>query len=632
MGAGFAIVPNFTSPYQTIGTDLLQAPFVFTGTAGYLYFFRFRTHRIVGGHKLYSPWSTFSKGCNVVAQVGVPLSITVPPSSTTGVFTVAWEPAPGALWFELEEDSSPTFSNPVTIYSGPLWSVSLTRTTNGSYSYRVRGLNPLSQGPYLAGANPCSVNVQPVGTSTYFFVPSGSLDGTYALCWGPAQNASLYELEEDTNRNFTNPTLVYRGPNRTWRIYWGPQQRQNGTYYYRVRGVNTLYQGAYRSGANPCVVTLQGILNMYPGQFNAPRTVFPGSLNTPVFQFLLRPDFVETMKVQTIEFTERGTVDLARACIAATLAEDVNNDGLLDPGDRIIASIPPGAGNTLRFAGLNEIIPPRTSRVFLLTYDLSPSTPMGTTIQGSIRANEDIQVLGAQYGSTRVHRAPISGALKCIGGIGSITLTCPPQSLADIPVPPGSLGVPVLSLRLFSGSTETVAIHTLVLTGEGTLDESRHIDAVTLHHDRDDDGLFDPQKDTAIAGPMPFTADNGTIRFSFSHPLEPRTCTSLIVVVDFGSTLPRGSTFRAWIRSEGDVLGTEQQSHRDVFAIGAPVWGDRFIGDASPSPPSPSSGGCGRGVDRSGIGAQISWAFLLLAFGLGWRFGKKGKGKGEMNG
>jgi YD repeat-containing protein len=90
----------------------------------------------------------------------VPVSLTVPASSTFSSFIVSWGSSTGVFTrYELAESSTATFSSQTIVYSGLAQSISLTRS-NGTYYYRVRACNAVNCGGYTAVAS-VVVNVPP---------------------------------------------------------------------------------------------------------------------------------------------------------------------------------------------------------------------------------------------------------------------------------------------------------------------------------------------------------------------------------------------------------------------------------------------------------------------------------------
>jgi len=60
-------------------------------------------------------------------------------------------------------------------------------------------------------------------------------DGDYTVSWDHCDRADEYVLEEDGNRAFTSPDVVHSGP----ALSWEADDRAPGTYYYRVRAINS---------------------------------------------------------------------------------------------------------------------------------------------------------------------------------------------------------------------------------------------------------------------------------------------------------------------------------------------------------------------------------------------------------
>ena len=98
----------------------------------------------------------------IATAPGVPSSITVPSSSTSGSYTISWGAATGTLTaYELYEATSSGFSGQTLIYNGTALNAALSGRGNGTYYYRVRAcLNSLCSA-YQAGANAVTVTIPP---------------------------------------------------------------------------------------------------------------------------------------------------------------------------------------------------------------------------------------------------------------------------------------------------------------------------------------------------------------------------------------------------------------------------------------------------------------------------------------
>jgi len=184
---------------------------------------------------------------------GVPASITVPASSTTGSYTVSWGAASGTLTeYKLYEANNAGFSGEVLVSSGTALSQAISGKGNGSYYYRVRACNGTACGGYRTGGNPTVVTLPP-GVPASITVPASSTTGSYTVSWGTSTgNVTAYQLYEATSSNFSGQVQVYSGTGTSKAI----SGKGNGTYYYRVRACNGAQCSGYRTGANPTVVTL----------------------------------------------------------------------------------------------------------------------------------------------------------------------------------------------------------------------------------------------------------------------------------------------------------------------------------------------------------------------------------------
>jgi YD repeat-containing protein len=184
---------------------------------------------------------------------GVPASITVPASSTTGNYTISWGAASGTLTqYELFEATNAGFSGEVLVSSGTALSQAISGKGNGSYYYRVRACNGSACGGFRTGGNATVVTLPP-GVPASITVPASSTTGAYTISWGTSTgNVTAYQLYEATNSGFTGQVQVYSGT-ATSRAISG---KGNGSYYYRVRACNGSQCSGYRTGANPTVVTL----------------------------------------------------------------------------------------------------------------------------------------------------------------------------------------------------------------------------------------------------------------------------------------------------------------------------------------------------------------------------------------
>jgi YD repeat-containing protein len=202
---------------------------------------------------------------------GIPSSITVPSSSTTGSYTVSWGAASGTLTaYELYEATNSGFSGQLLVYSGASTSKAISGKGNGTYYYRVRACNGSACGGYRSGSNATTVTLPP-SVPASITVPSSSTTGSYTISWGTSiGNVTAYQLYEATNSGFTGQVQVYSGTGTSKAI----SGKGNGSYYYRVRACNGSQCSGYRTGSNAVSVTLPpGV----PASISVPSSSSTGS-------------------------------------------------------------------------------------------------------------------------------------------------------------------------------------------------------------------------------------------------------------------------------------------------------------------------------------------------------------------
>jgi YD repeat-containing protein len=96
---------------------------------------------------------------------GVPASITVPTSSTSGAYTISWGAATGTVTtYQLYEASSTSFSGQQLVHAGTARSAALSGRGNGTYYYRVRACWDTDCSAYRTGSNGVTVSPPPQPT------------------------------------------------------------------------------------------------------------------------------------------------------------------------------------------------------------------------------------------------------------------------------------------------------------------------------------------------------------------------------------------------------------------------------------------------------------------------------------
>jgi hypothetical protein len=237
----------------------------------------------------------------------------------------------GAWTYELEEALTPAFSTATQVYAGAAISFSVTGRANGTYYYRVRGVNPAGQSGWTNGSNGCTVTLSVPSAPSFLNVPSTSSTGNYGLDWGLSSGATLYELEESTDAGFSSTVQVYLGASAAFTV----TGRSNGTYYYRVRGVNAVGMSGWTNGPNGCTVTVtQASLHVDAGVGNpGPSNEMPGALGVTVLHLRFSAGTAEGIVLQSLQVTGTGSGDDAVEIANVRLVRDVNGDGIVGSGD-----------------------------------------------------------------------------------------------------------------------------------------------------------------------------------------------------------------------------------------------------------------------------------------------------------
>ncbi|MHC5079188.1 MAG: fibronectin type III domain-containing protein [Planctomycetota bacterium] len=226
--------------YEDTGTS-----FTVSGKTSGVFYYMVRANNSAGS----SGWTYSANGC-IIVPPDPPATLDVPPTTRTGNYTISWASSEGAVRYELEEDISPSFNDPQSIYDGPDTSFDVTGKTSGVYYYRVRGINGAGAGSWRIAPNGC--RLVPPWAPTPLTVPATSISGHFMVFWPAVSGAWGYDLEVDTDAGFVNPQAIYSGALPAYSV----RIKTDGTYHFRVRAQNGAGTSLWTTGDNPCVVTL----------------------------------------------------------------------------------------------------------------------------------------------------------------------------------------------------------------------------------------------------------------------------------------------------------------------------------------------------------------------------------------
>lgn len=179
-----------------------------------------------------SGYRTGSNAVSVTLPPGVPSSISVPSSSSTGNYTVSWGTASGTVTaYKLYEATNSSFSGQAQVYSGTATSRAISGKSNGTYYYRVRACNGSSCSGYRTGSNATTVTSVPAPPAS-ISGPAQVNGGNYSITWSSSAGATRYELWES---RFGGSFLkVYDGPN----TFKGFSGKPAGEYTYKAKACN----------------------------------------------------------------------------------------------------------------------------------------------------------------------------------------------------------------------------------------------------------------------------------------------------------------------------------------------------------------------------------------------------------
>lgn len=204
---------------------------------------------------------------------GVPVSITVPSSSTSGSYTISWGAATGTVTaYQLYQATSTSFSGQQLVYGGTGRSAALSGRSNGTYYYRVRACFDTECSAYRTGSNgvtvalPSQPTIQVLNPSIAVYA-SGQLTSITTLANLNGYAATIHSFSE---------TCALAGAvidSGAQRVRWTnssfyladcePGDDQQCTASYVIRNSST---GQLHSGTASITVVAQGH-SLPPGQY-----------------------------------------------------------------------------------------------------------------------------------------------------------------------------------------------------------------------------------------------------------------------------------------------------------------------------------------------------------------------------
>ena len=339
-------------------------------------------------------------------------------------------------------------------------------------------------------------------------------------------------------------------------------------------------------------LTIGGTLQVAAGPSNPGGGTIGASDSALVLAQVRLTATTEAVDIGSITFTASGSGDDAAGVDAVRLYADLDRDGVVDQvGDVLLAgpSTFQSDDGRLGFA-IARTIAAGTSEDWLLAYDLSGSAEAGQTFSVTLAAGTDVVAAAPSGAIAAADGAPVVGGTFSV--LGRLVIAAAPTNPAARTVRPEVASIPLLVLRA-SGVNEAFDVSELVVSAVGSVDDAADVIAVYLHEDLDASGSAGGA-DRLLAGPLTFSADDGTVTFDgFSSAVGLGGSVDWIVSVQLESNTTGGRTLQVEVE---DVVAAGLQG-RGASAEGLPIAGSAVtVGGAltvALGPLSPAGGSFG---------------------------------------
>jgi hypothetical protein len=555
------------------------------------FFYRARAVNTAGP----SPWTAGANACQIVAPAA-PATVTLPATSYTGTFTVTWAASTGASAYDLEEDTSSSFTNPGVIYTGANATFDVTGKTSGTFYYRVRAVNGAGASGWTQGGNGLQIIVPPAPPA--LTVPAASQTGTYTVTWGGFSGAILYDLEEDTTAAFTNPTLLVASANTTHTVF----ARGNGTYFYRVRAVNGAGPSPWTTDPTGCTVTLAA--PPPPPTITVPTQSATGSFAVQ-WSAATGAATYELEECTDSSFSSGVTQAYAGALTSHAVSGRANGTYWY----RIRAVNSAGSSNwttSTNGCGVSRALPdvpafitvPGTSQTGTYTvswlaasnathYELQESmddgsfgNPVNVYTGAAIYYDVSGRSDGTFYYRVRAVNAVGAGgwATDTAGCIvtamtASLLVTTGAANPLDSVEVPGSTDVALLQFDCSTGVADGVQLQSVTVHITGSGDDVADIVSVDLWEDVDGNGR--PGAGDIQIGSELFDGDDGSATFDLTSMTAITGGNSIrfVAACEFTAYVLSGSTFRARVNPAADVIAVSAGFALPISPGGLPVLG-----------------------------------------------------------
>ena len=254
-----------------------------------------------------------------VIGLGAP-SLTAPPSSTSGAFTVTWTAVATATRYELQQNKDGGAW--ATIHDAAATSKAVTGLTAGSYGFRVRACHASGCGAYSAVGTTLVTQVPAAAPAVT--APATNSTGSFTVSWTSVATATRYELQQRKDGGAWSTIHDAAATSKA------VSSLAPGTYGYQARACNLAGCGAYSAVASSIVsaapvgtpvVTVPA--SNYTGSFSITWTSVSAATR---YELQQRKDSGGWTTIQDSAATSRSTTGLtagtydyqARACVTTS--------------------------------------------------------------------------------------------------------------------------------------------------------------------------------------------------------------------------------------------------------------------------------------------------------------------------
>jgi uncharacterized UPF0146 family protein len=328
------------------------------------------------------------------------------------------------------------------------------------------------------------------------------------------------------------------------------------------------------------VLTETGVLVVSAGAANPGNSNITNSENNVVaIQLNITAGSNENITISAITFGLSGTFDDATDFEGSSflLYNDDNGNGFIDGGESQLGSgqNPFADNGTVTFSGLDETIQSSTNVNWIVLCNLNGAASNFENFRVTFANSFHMSATGDNTGETIYpDGVPVQGGLFTVSATGSLSLTTGSNNPSAGTEAANATSVEMLQLRLTASGVENISVTGITLTASGSGDDLQDINGtgagISLYNDVNNDGILDGG-DTQFDIERTYSANDGTVTFSFSATIGASSSQNWLVVYDFDGDASIGETFRTGIFNAGQITSMGVSSASPITETGFPV-------------------------------------------------------------